>query len=78
MQCGAAAEKKEKYADAVAAYTEAVKPRPKDLAANAGLKNNQFSLNMQQGQQYLDNMMWMDAQREFQACWCSSPRTPTP
>lgn len=67
MQRGAAAEKKENYADAVKAFTEALKLRPKDADANAGWKKNQFSLNMQQGQQYLDNMMWVEAQRQFEA-----------
>jgi hypothetical protein len=67
MQRGAAAEKKDNYADAVKAFSEALKLRPKDADANAGWKKNQFSLNMQQGQQYLDNMMWVNAQGEFEA-----------
>jgi tetratricopeptide (TPR) repeat protein len=67
MQRGAAAEKKEMYADAVKAFTDAIKLRPKDQDANAGWRKNQFNLNMQQGQQYLDNMMWLDAQREFES-----------
>ncbi len=74
MQRGAAAEKKDNYADAVKAFTEALKLRPKDVDANAGWRKNQFSLNMQQGQQYLDNMMWLEAQREFQSALTLFPK----
>jgi tetratricopeptide (TPR) repeat protein len=76
MQRGAAAEKKENYADAAKAFNEALKLRPKDADANAGWKKNQFNLNMQQGQQFLDNMMWVDAQREFEAALKLVPNNP--
>ena len=67
MQKAAAAEKDKKYTEAVKAYQEALKLRPKDANAQAGWKQNQFSLNLVQGQQYLDNAMWMAAQNEFEA-----------
>jgi tetratricopeptide (TPR) repeat protein len=67
MQRGAAAGKKKDYAEAIKAYEEAIKLRPKDADAQAGLKQNQFGLHMQQGQQHLDNAQWMAAQTEFEA-----------
>jgi tetratricopeptide (TPR) repeat protein len=67
MQRGAAANKKAEYADAVKAYEEATKLRPKDADALAGLKLNQYSVHMQKGQQNLDASMWMAAQTEFEA-----------
>jgi len=51
----------------VKAYGEALKLRPKDADAIAGWKKNQFAVNLAQGQQYLDNAMWMAAQNEFEA-----------
>jgi cytochrome c-type biogenesis protein CcmH/NrfG len=67
MQRASAAEKDKKYADAVKAYTEALKIRPKDADAIAGWKENRFSLYLWQGQQYLNNAMWMAAQTEFES-----------
>ena len=67
MQKAAAAEKDKKYSDAVKAYTEALKMRPKDSDALAGLKQNQYALNVTQGLQFLENSMWMAAQTEFEA-----------
>jgi tetratricopeptide (TPR) repeat protein len=67
MQKGAAAEKDKKYAEAVKAYEEALKLRQNDADALAGRNRNQFSLNLAQGQQHLDNAMWMAAQNEFEA-----------
>ena len=59
MKLGADAAKDQKYADAVKAFTEALKVRPKDKSAA-------YSLYMAQGQQYLDNMMFMQAQQQAQ------------
>ncbi|MBI1829964.1 MAG: tetratricopeptide repeat protein [Planctomycetes bacterium] len=67
MARGAAAEKDKRYSDALKAYQEAVKLRPNDANAQAGLKQNQYAVHLVQGQQYLDNAMWMSAQTEFEA-----------
>jgi tetratricopeptide (TPR) repeat protein len=67
MQKAAAAEKGKRYGEAVKAYQDALKLRPKDADAQAGLKQNQFSLHLSNGQQYLDNSMWVAAQGEFEA-----------
>jgi tetratricopeptide (TPR) repeat protein len=76
MQCATAAEKDQKHADAVKAYSDALKARPKDAAALAGWKQSQFALNLQQGQQYLDNAMWVAAQNEFQSALNVFPGNP--
>ena len=67
MQKAAGAEKNQKYADAVKAYAEALKARPKDKDALTGWNKNQYAVNMAQGQQYLNNMMWLQAQGEFES-----------
>ncbi|HZZ77661.1 MAG TPA: hypothetical protein VFE62_04025 [Gemmataceae bacterium] len=77
MKRGADAEKDMKYADAVKAFTEAIKLQPKNTDAHAGWKRNQFNLDVQQGQQYLDNMMWGNAQRSFEAALQLSPNNPS-
>lgn len=67
MQRGADFEKDKKYSAAVKAYQEALKLRPKDADARAGLNQNQFSLHLVTGQQYLKNKMFMAAQFEAEA-----------
>ena len=77
MQKGAAAEKSQKYADAAKAFDEALKARPKDKTAQAGVSRNQFNANMAQGQQYLDGRMWVQAQAQFEAALQIVPGDPT-
>jgi tetratricopeptide (TPR) repeat protein len=67
MQRGADLDKDKKYSEAVKAYQEALKHRPKDAAAQKALNSSQFSLHLATGQQYLDNAMWKNAQVEFES-----------
>ena len=60
MQRGADFAKDAKHADALKAYQEALKIRPKDKTA-------QYSVYMAQGYQYLDNAMWIFAQQQAEA-----------
>ena len=73
MQKATAADKAQKFSDAVSAFKEALSVRPKDAEALAGLKQSQFSLNMQQGQVYLNNAMWMLAQEQFESALAAFP-----
>ena len=76
MKKAAGYEKEFKYADAATAYQEALKIRPKDVEAQAGLKKSQYNLNMVQGQQYLARSMFIDAQREFESALRLFPNDP--
>ena len=49
LQRGAMAAKEKKYADAVKAYNEALKLRPKDANALNGWRQNQYALHLEQG-----------------------------
>jgi hypothetical protein len=77
MQKGAAAEKNQKYADAAKAFADALKARPKDKDAQAGLNKNQYNAYVVQGQQYLDSRMWVLAQGQFDAALRIFPGDPT-
>ncbi len=67
MQRGADFEKDKKFGAAVKAFQEALKLRPNDADARQGLNQNQFSLHLAVGQQYLNGKMWMAAQLEAEA-----------
>jgi tetratricopeptide (TPR) repeat protein len=66
MKNGASLEKQGKYGEAMKAYQEALKARPKDAEALAGMKNNQFNNHLAIGQSHLNNAQWAAAQREFE------------
>jgi tetratricopeptide (TPR) repeat protein len=77
MKSGAALEKEQKYAEAVKAFQEALKLRPKDANAYQGALRNQYYLHLTQGQQYLDMGMFIEAQREFESALGLFPKDPT-
>jgi tetratricopeptide (TPR) repeat protein len=61
MKRGAQAEKELKFSDALKAYQDALKARPKDPQAQRGAQFAQAILNAEQA---INNAMWKDAQRE--------------
>lgn len=67
MKNAAGLEKEQKYGEAMKAYQEALKLRPKDAEALAGMKKNQFFNHVVVGQQYQNNGMFIEATREFEA-----------
>lgn len=73
MQRGNAAEKDRKYGDAIKAFQEALKLRPKDNDASAGLRRNNLYNHVAVGQAYLNNGMFLEAQREFDAALKIAP-----
>ena len=64
MQRAQGLEKERKYTEAMKAYQDALKIRPKDADALAGMKRSQFNHHLVLGQQYLQNGMFVEAQRE--------------
>lgn len=71
IQRGAAAEKELRYGDALKAYQEALKIRPKDQPT---LSKAQFAQNVVNGEQALNNKMWMDAVRELENALRNQPK----
>ncbi len=71
MKRAAAAETDLNYGEALKAYREALKIRPKDLTAAGKAQFAQYIVN---GQQYLDNMMWVDAARELEGALRLQPK----
>jgi tetratricopeptide (TPR) repeat protein len=71
MKRAAAAETDLNYSEALKAYREALKIRPKDFTAGGKAQFAQYIVN---GQQYIDNMMWMDAVRELEGALRLQPK----
>lgn len=71
MQRGAAAEKDFRFADALRAYQDALKAKPNDKAASS---RAQFAQHVTQGEQFLNNMMWLDATRELESARKLQPK----
>jgi tetratricopeptide (TPR) repeat protein len=76
MQAGAAADKAGKYADAMAAYREALKLVPNDAKATAALKNSDFNSHMAEGKKLHDAKKFNDAVKEYEAALKIIPDEP--
>jgi tetratricopeptide (TPR) repeat protein len=74
IQAAAAAEKQQKYAEAVQAYRQALRIRPGDARASQGAD---FAQHMSDGQKLLAARKFSEAAREFQAALKLSPGNPT-
>jgi tetratricopeptide (TPR) repeat protein len=66
MQAGAAADKQQKYGDAIAAYREALKAVPNDAKATAALKSAEFNSHMAEGKKLADAKKFADAAKEYE------------
>jgi cytochrome c-type biogenesis protein CcmH/NrfG len=66
MWAGAGFETQQKYAEAVAAYKEALRLMPDDAKALVGLRNAQFGLHMAAGRSAQAAKHFADAVREYE------------
>jgi tetratricopeptide (TPR) repeat protein len=66
MQAAAGLEKQQKYADAIAAYKEALKWQPGDAKATAALKNADFQRHMAEAQKAATAKHFADAVKEYE------------
>jgi tetratricopeptide (TPR) repeat protein len=66
MQAGAAADKAGKYADAMAAYREALKQVPNDAKATQALKNAEFNSHMAAGKKLHADKKYNEAAKEYE------------
>jgi tetratricopeptide (TPR) repeat protein len=67
MQAGAAAEKQQKWADAVQAYREALKAQPNDVKATQALRSAEYWLHMTEGKKLLAAKRFGEAVTQFEA-----------
>lgn len=77
MENGAALEKQKKFAEAMQAYEEALKHRPKDPKATQELRNAEFNHRLAEGEKHLQARRFADAIREFEAALRISPGNAT-
>src|SRR5262249_46396644 len=77
MQNGAAFDKQQKFLEAMRAYEEALKYRPKDQQATQGQRNAEFNYRLVEGQKHLQARRFQEAIREFEAALRISPNNPT-
>ena len=66
MDSGAALEKQKKFAEALAAYREALKLMPGDAKAAGAVKWAEFEVHMTEGQRLIDAKKFPDAVKEFE------------
>jgi tetratricopeptide (TPR) repeat protein len=66
MDSGAALEKQKKFAEALAAYREALKLMPGDAKATAAAKWADFEVHMTEGQHFIDAKKFPDAVKELE------------
>jgi tetratricopeptide (TPR) repeat protein len=66
MDAGAAAEKQERWGDAVKAYREALRAAPGDAKATEALRSAEFKLRMADGRKALKAKKFAEAAREFE------------
>jgi tetratricopeptide (TPR) repeat protein len=66
MAAGAAHEKQKQWAEAAAAYKEALKQMPGDAKATAALKNAEFQQHMAEGQKLAGQKKFAEAAKEYE------------
>jgi hypothetical protein len=76
MQQAADAEKQQKFADAIQAYTKALQLQPGDPKATGALKLAQYRLYMAEGQRALAAKQFPAAARQFEAALQLFPGNP--